>query len=559
MTAEDRPLNRGPETATRLASFAAAALAIAATMVGIRWNTFAAGGSDSHCYLQQARSFARGTPVLREPLELLAPWPAAGLTFAPAGFVPSAEAAGSSVPICSPGFALALAPFVFVGDLGALASVGERLPFVVVPLFGGWAVWLTWVLGRRVGRSAVGLAAAALLTCSPVFLYQVVQPMSDVPAATLWLAAIVALTEWTSGGRVRSGLAAGCALLVRPNLLPLAIVLGVFAAVSTRRATGSRGALAAATGFAGGMLPGVLAMLGLQWITYGSPLRSGYGDLGRLFAVEHAGPNLRRYLEWLYDVHGPVIWLALIAPFLAHEGRAPDTRALATAPSPRWSTALLCAFSLVTLGCYLPYVEFDVWWYLRFLLPAIPLLFILVAATLWFALRRAPPGVGRVAMAVASLTIGTMWLRGPEAGLALQLQRLERHFVDAGHAATRLPETAVVLTVADSGGVRYHGRRSTLLWESLEPEWFDRALDALRQQGRQPYLLLEAGEVEAFKGRFRQRTAIAELDWPPVFQVGTSMLVYDPADRARFFAGARVATERLWSPVPAAAQRGDVP
>ncbi|MBM3772701.1 MAG: hypothetical protein FJW27_15715 [Acidimicrobiia bacterium] len=153
-------------------------------------------------------------------------------------------------------------------------------------------------------------------------------------------------------------------------------------------------------------------------------------------------------------------------------------------------------------------------------------------------------------MTAVVAAVGATWLGGPEAQLALQLQRLERHFVDAGHVASRLPESAVVLTVADSGGVRFHGRRSTLLWESLEPQWFDRALDALRQMGRQPYLLLEAGEVETFKSRFRDRTAIAELDWPPTVQVGTSILLYDPADRARFLAGARVATERLWSPVP---------
>lgn len=531
-------------------------IAVVATLAGIRWNTFAAGGSDSHCYLQQARNLATGTTRLREPLGRQVPWPAADLTFAPAGFVPSVLEAGASVPICPPGFALVLAPFVLASTFNLLGSVGERLPFLVVPLAGGWAVWLTWLIGRRAGGSVVGVSAAALLACSPIFLYQIVQPMSDLPAAALWLAAISALLDWTPAGRVRSGLMAGLALLVRPNLLPLAIVLGLFSTLGAFRGEGPRGALAAATAFAAGLLPGVLAILGLQWTTYGSPLRTGYGDLGALFSIDHVVPNIGRYLGWLYDAHGPALGLALMAPFLARNHRAPDARAFAAAPGPRWTTALLCAFSLVTLGCYLPYIEFDVWWYIRFLLPAIPLLLVLTVTTLWYALRWAPPALGRVGMALLVTAIGTTWLRGPEAGLALQLQRLERHFVDAGHVATRLPETAVVLTVADSGGVRFHGRRSTLLWESLDPAWFDRALDALRQQGRQPYLLLEVTEVEAFKARFRQRTAIAELDWPPAFQIDRSMMVYDPDDRARFFAGARVATERLWSPVSAAGRSG---
>src|SRR6185436_14113472 len=63
--------------------------AVIAFAIGAWWNTFAAGGSDSHCYLGQARLFAQGRTTLREPLSLDAPWPAAGLSFAPAGFIPS--------------------------------------------------------------------------------------------------------------------------------------------------------------------------------------------------------------------------------------------------------------------------------------------------------------------------------------------------------------------------------------------------------------------------------------------------------------------------------------
>jgi len=37
------------------------------------------------------------------------------------------------------------------------------------------------VLGRVIHGRTTGAAAAVLLVCSPTFLYQVVQPMSDVP------------------------------------------------------------------------------------------------------------------------------------------------------------------------------------------------------------------------------------------------------------------------------------------------------------------------------------------------------------------------------------------
>ena len=35
--------------------------------------------------------------------------------------------------------------------------------------------------------------AALLMACSPIFLYQSVQPIGGVPAAALWLAALVAV------------------------------------------------------------------------------------------------------------------------------------------------------------------------------------------------------------------------------------------------------------------------------------------------------------------------------------------------------------------------------
>lgn len=524
----------------------AMSVAVAAFIVGAWWNTAAAGGSDSHCYLQQARLLAAGSARLREPLGLTVPWPAADLTFAPAGFVPSDQEAGASVPICSPGFSLIMAP------LARLGPAGEQLAFHVVPLLGAWTVWLTFVLGRRLGGPAAGLIAAVFLAASPIFVYQIVQPMSDVPAAAWWAAATVATTAGTTHATLLGGLAAGLAVLTRPNLGPLAVVLCAGLMVAAARAGGPAQAAGAAMRFAAGSVPGLTALAVLQWWTYGSPLRTGYGDPSTLFAVSHIVPNAQRYVGWMIATHGPLPGLAIAAPFLQV---APDARRDPSNSMDPSSTAwLLLAVSATTLACYLPYLEFDVWWYLRFLLPALPLVSALSAAVLVRLTERLPPAGRGPVLAVITLGSAAWWIGTAHDRRAFDLQRMERHFVDAGHAAARLPEGAVVMTVADSGGVRFHGRRSALLWESLDPDWFDRALDVLRAGGRPPYLLLEANEVEAFRARFRGHTVLAELDWPPVLQVGTTMKLYDPADRARFHRGERVATEQLWSPVPPPAE-----
>lgn len=126
---------------------AIAGVAVAATLlVGIRWNTFAAGGSDSHCYLSQARSFAAGRTVLPEPLAAFARWPPSAL--APMGYVPSPVHEAASVGICPAGLSLAMAPLVNV-DVATTSAA-----FLVVPIFGALGVWLTYALGRCLGRIA---------------------------------------------------------------------------------------------------------------------------------------------------------------------------------------------------------------------------------------------------------------------------------------------------------------------------------------------------------------------------------------------------------------------
>jgi hypothetical protein len=96
-----------------------ALLALAAMVVGIRWGTSVAGGSDSYCYLHQAERWASvlrqvGRLQVPEPLALGAPWPDAPLTFAPAGHIPSPTVPGAIVPICAAGLSIAMAPTEYV-------------------------------------------------------------------------------------------------------------------------------------------------------------------------------------------------------------------------------------------------------------------------------------------------------------------------------------------------------------------------------------------------------------------------------------------------------------
>jgi hypothetical protein len=193
--------------------------------VSWRWGSFVAGGSDSYCYLHQAERWAdamahpfRGRLQVAEPLALEVPWPDAPLSFTPIGHVPSTTTLGAIVPICPAGLSIAMAPLVIAG--GPRAAPGH--PAVCRRPHPGHLRG-----GSRFG-ARIGLASALLTAASPAFLYQAVQPMSDVPAAAMWMVAVACVTGAKPRHLVTAGLATSAAILIRPNLLPLGIVIGLF-------------------------------------------------------------------------------------------------------------------------------------------------------------------------------------------------------------------------------------------------------------------------------------------------------------------------------------------
>src|SRR6266550_7673649 len=82
---------------------------------------------------------------------------------------------------------------------------------------------------------------------------------------------------------------------------------------------------------------------------------------------------------------------------------------------------------------------------------------------------------------------------------AFQMRALEQRYRSAGIVARdRLPQNAVLLTVWDSGAIRFHGGKEAVVWEGLDPAWLDRALAWLAANGHPPYILLESWEEPKF-------------------------------------------------------------
>ena len=495
---------------------AVAGLCAALIVVALRYGSYVAGGSDSYCYVHQAERWASGRLLDPDPLALEAPWPDAPLTFAPAGHLPSPTVRGAIVPICPPGLSMLMAPGLAVG--------GRTAMFAVVPLCGVLLVVATFLLGTRISEGT-GLAAAAVTAASPVVLYQLIQPMSDVPAAAFWVLALAFATRASAPASVAAGVCGGVAILIRPNLVPLGIVIGGYLLVRPGAAWGER--LRHAVRYAIGCAAGCLVVAAVQQHFYGSPLSSGYGAAGDLFSMDRVGPNLSRYASWLAQSHGPLLALSVVAPFVVAR--------------PFAATGL--AFVLVNAVLYLPYLTFDDWSYVRFLLPAVPVLAVLAMGAVHGLAARAGPRAVPVALSIAVVLLGVLQVREAAARQVFRLAELESVFERTGRViGMRVPQNALVVTSRFSGAVRFYASRPTVVWDVLDPASLDRALAFAREKELEPYLLLDSSEEPAFRDRFAGST-VGRLDWPPQIEIAPQVRLYRPAARERYLAGETLATE----------------
>jgi hypothetical protein len=425
--------------------------------------------------------------------------------------------------------------------MAAAAAVGgPSAVYWVVPLLGAAAVWLTFLLGRRIAGDAGGATAAVLLAASPVFVYQLVQPMSDVPVTAWWLGAVLCVAI---GRPALAGTCAAAAVLTRPNLAPLAIWLSAGVALRSFRHTRSpSGARRAFTAFAVPLAVATGFLLWLNSLWYGSPLASGYGSAAELFALANVPINITRYPRWLLETQTPVVVIGLLAPVAVWCGW-PDAAGGARGRGPAVLFAL--GFIAVVFGSYLPYSPFDEWWYLRFLLPALPPLLILTSAVLLGLAERIPAWLRVPVVALALTALATHYVATARDRQAFELHELESRYVAAGtYAARHLPAGAVLLSVQESGSLRLYGGRTTIRFDHLDPQGLDAAVQFLQQAGHEPYFALEAWEETEFRDRFSQASGLGRLDWPPAAEVGHPVKVrfYDPRDRQRFLDGDTVKT-----------------
>jgi 4-amino-4-deoxy-L-arabinose transferase-like glycosyltransferase len=447
--------------------------------VGIGFGTFASGGADSYGYVAQARLLAHGKLTDTIPVSREYQWPNVEYTLTPLGFT-KGRSPGVIAPLYPPGLPLLLAPF---------SLVSEPAIYVVVPIFGVLLIWATARVGALCGDGVAGAWAALFLAVSPTFLYQVVQPMSDVPCAACWLAALIIASRASTSASLGSAALCSLAILIRPNLAPLALIVG-FVAVSSNRSMRMRRALS----FIAGIVPGLATLGWIQFVRYGSPFASGYGTASNVFALEYVVPNLSRYPPWMTKSHTPFIWLWLLAPLWIMRR--------ATNQPFAWSAL---ALSVAVWLAYLPYLFFqpNEWFYTRFLLPAIPIMIFFSTAAVLAGIRALSAAWRPPAAAAVALLVGITTLHYAQRNRVFDIRNQERKYTLAGEfVRTRMPANAFVLAAQHSGSIRYYANRPTLRWDLLSPTRLDQALATVRAQGYEPLLVVDTGEYDDFRDRF---------------------------------------------------------
>lgn len=458
----------------------------------VHYGFFTAGGSDAWGYVSQAYGWAHGTLPRAEPIPLSVPWPSGDASLAPLGYRPGPQP-HTMVPTYAPGLPLMMAAALVFGACG---------PFWVVPICSALLVWLTFLLGRRTSGPWPALLAAMFVVTSPIVVFQSMWPMSDIPSAMLWTGAAVSALGGTRRSVIATGLWTAVGLLIRPNLPILPVILLAHVALSSHgRERWIRIAI-----FGAAVAPAVVFIAALNTAWYGAPWHSGYGAAAEIFSAGNIMPNLARYPVWLWQSQTPLVLFAVV-PLL------PPFRTETFQPAVRLCVALFAG----TLVSYLVYARFEEWWYVRFLLPAIPAMLVLMSTGMAAIGRRLPRPWGRlavIAVAIGLIASTTKFSIGH--GMFGPMTGGERRYGDVGDYIRRaLPADAVVLTIQHSGSIRYYAGRMTIRWDLIDRDWITRAAGELERLGLHPYLVIEDFEIPQMRGWFGLEPD-GPIPWPLV-------------------------------------------
>lgn len=429
--------------------------------------TPAAGGSDSSGYLNAARLLASGhlTGTLRLVPGLA---PDAGNFVQPLGFLADAAQARltPTYPLGLPAH-LALASAIAGWTVGPLLiGVGAVLAAMALCYFCARELDLSWPLAA---------AGAVMLGVFPITLYIAIQPLSDVLATTWTLAALAAALRARRLGlqwAFASGAALAVAVFVRPTNILFIPALIVLLSGNLR--------LLAVTALGG--LPGAVLLAWCNYHLYGSPWQMGYTSIFEAFAREYFAPTLVHFGYWLAVLMPTVL---LILPFVALKKLRGQARLLI-------ALTLWFALPVAVYACY--EISHQVWWCLRFILPAIPALILGALLGLQSLFTTKPRAIFLSAAGLSVWAVVTSWAWTAHFH-SLMVPTYERAYIEVGQwTREHLPAESIIACMADSGAIYYYTSFPVLRWDQMDPAGFLRSANDFTLARRPLYALVFPSE-----------------------------------------------------------------
>ena len=522
--ARRRGLMRAETLADRGAPWAAVVLALMLAASSTAFNEHVAGAADSSGYVSQSRLWAARRLAVRAPVYSDDAWPQRGWLVSPLGYAPSVTP-DTLGPSYAPGLPWLMA-------LGA-AVLGEPGRFVWTPLAAGLVVWLTFVLGRRLAPPLVALGAAVLVAGSAPVLFNAMQTMSDLVCTALWTGALLAATS-SRPLPLPAGLLAALALAVRPNLVLVAGLVWVVSLITCADTWGGRVRRGIVLALPIASVALVVALINQR--LWGSPFASGYGATDDLFQAANISGNLARVWRWTGETAG---WWTLAG--------VPAVMAWIAVRATRATAATGAALVVGLAASYLPYALFEEWWYLRFYLPAWPVLAAAVAAAAWAAGARVAPRLAPVAVLVMAALVARAGLRvADDSGVFALWTAAQRYPATAAWVRKEAPPRTLVLAVQHSGALADGAGHTVGRWDYIAPDGLDATVERLAAQGRTVWLVVDSFEEGPFRSRFAG-TRRGALDWAPLAALrvpGERVHVYDLTTPTRATAPAAVAVVR---------------
>lgn len=481
----------------RIDAFAGTAFALLAlyAVLLLTHATDVAGGADSAGYLTSARLLTQGELTI--PARTIPELPADDMwPYTPLGMIATAD------QTLRPTYPVGL-PLHFA----AAASVAGWTwgPKLVTVLGAIGAIVFTYLCARELGvRRSLAATAAACLGLSAVLIFSSIQPLSDTLSlawnAAAFACALRARRERWFAWSAACGAAVAMAVLVRPTdalIIPsLCLVLWHW-----RRLLGA---------FVGG-LPGALFLLWYNKALYGSPFVTGYGSIQGMISAAWVGATLPMYAAWLPRLLPIGVLALLVAPWLPWRSAWRELLALGL-----WFAAFAGFYAFYSC-------THEVWWYMRFILPAFTAP--AVAAALGCERMASLPAANRSAwpriLLVALPLLVTAWINRDilkRQGVWNMADEQRPYKELSLWARDHLPADAVVFTLHASCSLYFYSDLAVIRSDIIKPERFVPLRERLHASGRPAYALLNKYEDES------RRQEQIPGDWEEIHRIGNFSL-----------------------------------